>query len=318
MIHKNTVFILGAGASKPFEFPTGAELKNQILQIDVERGKKVARLSNTHSDYNPIWKYIFSKLDESKVEKFFLDLGRSGKGSVDAFIEHRPEFTDIGKLFISYQLIRYENEKILFGKGGDWYQYLYDKLNTSFEDFPNNNVSFITFNYDRSLEHAFLTWLMSDYNVDKRTAAQALSSIDIIHLHGMIGVLPAISIQNSREYDQLTSELSLDIASKNIKIIHENISDSDENFIKAKELISNAELICFLGFGYGEKNLARLDFPHILKRPQQVLATTYGLKKGEIINIQSFFSGSLREETIDRTGRLDCLNYLRTHINYFN
>ena len=35
-------------------------------------------------------------------------------------------------------------------RGGDWYEYLSGKLNSSFEEFGENKLSIITFNYDRS------------------------------------------------------------------------------------------------------------------------------------------------------------------------
>lgn len=35
MITENTIFILGAGASKPYGFPTGAELREQICKLKI-------------------------------------------------------------------------------------------------------------------------------------------------------------------------------------------------------------------------------------------------------------------------------------------
>jgi len=49
----------------------------------------------------------------------------------------------------------YEDEEKLFQndplRGGGWYEYLFGKLKATFEEFGQNKLSVITFNYDRSL-----------------------------------------------------------------------------------------------------------------------------------------------------------------------
>jgi len=72
------------------------------------------------ANYSPTWKYIFDTFGERKVESFLYTLSRSGRNSVDSFIENRPELTEVGKLLISYQLIQYENEELLYSDGGNW------------------------------------------------------------------------------------------------------------------------------------------------------------------------------------------------------
>jgi hypothetical protein len=80
MIKKPTTLILGAGASAPFGFPTGYELLlNKVLLLD-----------NTS---NP----VFESFPQVHVEAFKNALSKSGKKSVDSFLEHRPEFVPIGK-----------------------------------------------------------------------------------------------------------------------------------------------------------------------------------------------------------------------------
>jgi hypothetical protein len=51
MITKKTVLVLGAGASTHLGFPTGTELKDQILNYDAEKIKQ-----SVNSD--PIWGYV--------------------------------------------------------------------------------------------------------------------------------------------------------------------------------------------------------------------------------------------------------------------
>ena len=153
MIPKPTTLIIGAGASTPFGFPTGYTLLQKALVWgDVGNGKT-----------NPtIFKWL--GIDQQKLDSFRVALSRSGKKSVDSFLEHRPEFLDVGKAVIALELIQCEREHELFKRDGkSWYEYLFNELNTVFDDFDQNKLSILTFNYDRSLEHYLLTALQHSY-----------------------------------------------------------------------------------------------------------------------------------------------------------
>jgi len=99
------------------------------------------------------------------IEDFRNSLERSGRSSVDAFLEHRTEFLEVGKAAIAALLLPCEKEESLFDLNRDsrWYEYLFQKLNAGFEDFANNRIAFITFNYDRSLEFYLFTALKHAY-----------------------------------------------------------------------------------------------------------------------------------------------------------
>jgi hypothetical protein len=57
------------------------------------------------------------------------------------------------------------------------------------DEFARNPVIFITFNYDRYLEHRMIRGLVARYNVLPHEAWTALAS-KIIHVHGSLGDLP--------------------------------------------------------------------------------------------------------------------------------
>ena len=142
MIAQQTVLILGAGASHPYCFPTAAMLKTQICQEFRNENAEPSGVLGDSSGHSP---GEFVKLENA--------LARSGQQSVDAFLEHRTEFIEVGKLAIAYCLIPFETAHNLFqddsncgGRGGDWYQYLFGRLNAPFEEFSQNKLSVITFN----------------------------------------------------------------------------------------------------------------------------------------------------------------------------
>jgi hypothetical protein len=150
VITKPTVLVLGAGASKPFGFPAGREL----LEIIVK-----AILSPPFGSFE-IRAGVGGRLlgcgfREQDLKDFAIRLQSSQRNSVDAFLEHQPEFVEMGKAAIVSALVPYEqvNQPLMIG---DWYRYLFNEMNTSFEDFDKNKLSVITYNYDRSLEYFFL------------------------------------------------------------------------------------------------------------------------------------------------------------------
>ena len=100
MITKQTVLILGAGASVPYGFPTGRSLLLQITDELAPEGDSGLR-------------QILLPFSDEHTSEFQAELLASNQPSVDAFIENRPSFTDIGKAAIAKKLIDCENEYTL-------------------------------------------------------------------------------------------------------------------------------------------------------------------------------------------------------------
>lgn len=303
MITKKTVLVLGAGASQPYGYPTGNGLMDQVKNYNVEEILK-------NRDRGPIWGYIIEKFSEKQCLEFYRTITRSGKYSVDAFLEHRYEFVDLGKAIMSYILISFEREDSLFNAEKNWYKYFYNKLNAKFDELTMNNVSVITFNYDRSLEYYLLTAIKNDYGKTEEEAAEVLKSIPIIHLYGNLGDLPSLSKQkeNAREYSQKQTPNIIEICIKNIKIIHEGV-EGDPQFSQAHELLSEAEVVCFLGFGYDKTNLERLKVGEIFsKGNKRIYGSSYGFTPNECMHISNRVKGNIE---IDFEGANDALGFLR-------
>jgi hypothetical protein len=113
-----------------------------------------------------------------------------------------------------------------------------------------------------------------------KEASEQLEQIPIIHLHGMLGLLPHIR-GTGRDYSAGLNPDVIRIAADGIKIVHE--VQPDKEFQQAKQLIDDAQDIVFLGFGYLETNIERLqalpsDSP---EEPRQWFGSAYGLGEGE-------------------------------------
>lgn len=255
MIEKKTTLILGAGASMHLGYPSGLELVKHIIDMTLMAGSKGRHFRGNLSNLG---------VKDSFIKDFGTSLRRSGRNSIDEFLQYRNEYKEIGKLAIAASLLRYENIDSLFvdSEEGNWYRYLYSLLNSSFEEFDKNQISIITFNYDRSLEFFLFLALINSYGKSEPEVASKLNNIKIIHIHGQLGELPWVnsaqgipySVNSSYDTDELVKR------AKNIKIIHDKDVDSDPQLKEAHEEIKSSEKVLFLGFGYDPINMTRLGF----------------------------------------------------------
>ncbi len=281
MITRPTVLILGAGASIPYKFPSGPDLFLKVCDS----------LEAVDSD---MFKFLHEEMEFGGdcIKDFVACLRTSGRSSVDAFLETREDFMEIGKLAIAACLVPHEDAGILFAtaiQAKNWYKHLFEQMSPSHEEgsmgnavekFADNNISFITFNYDRSLEHFLHASMKSSYRLSESQAGNIVNQIPIIHLHGALGYLPwSANDKPKRPYDPGLKSGYVDIAAKGIKVISESI-DEDPEFIAAHKLIQEAKVIIFVGFGYNRMNLKRLNLDDAAEAT--LYGTSYGLEKREI------------------------------------
>ena len=194
---------------------------------------------------------------------------------------------DIGKAVIAATLIPFENDYVFNYSDDNWLRYAYDKLNIGFDEFSENQLSFITFNYDRVVEWFLVTALSNSYGKPKDACVDVLKSIPIIHLHGRLGYLPweTSRIESTRDFNNAVHRDTLRVSVNEIKIIHEDISDGrDKDFQRARELLNDAKKIYFLGFGFHRTNVDRLGISTLADAGKS-LATGYGLTGRERTDI---------------------------------
>ncbi|KKM23054.1 hypothetical protein LCGC14_1619050 [marine sediment metagenome] len=270
MIETPTVLILGAGASIDFGYPPGKLLYKSI----------VGELGNPRCKFCQFLRE--ARFSDDEMRQFGESLRYSGLDSVDAFLEHRAEFTKIGKAAIAEVLIRKEATRDLFGDplNGNWYKYLFQRLDTSFDQFGNNKLGVVTFNYDRSLEQFLCVALQNRHGKGERDCAEQLSRIPIVHVHGVLGGLPwQQNLPYRREYAPEATTRDKRQSADMLKIIHEG-TDEDAAFREARELLAGATHIYFLGFGYNPTNIRRLQL-HGLPGGHTIRGSTRGLTEDE-------------------------------------
>jgi hypothetical protein len=319
MIKAETVLVLGAGASAPFGFPTGQGLKDQICNDTLS-------LSNATSVS------VLNKLgfDTNEMTRFRTALLNSGRPSVDAFLEYRGDFIDIGKIAIATALLPYERTCGLFEdwslkrtkpnhfKESNWYDLLFGVLadGVPFDELDKNKLSIITFNYDRSIEQYLFTCLKNSYNKTDQDCAEKLRKMNVIHVHGSLGPLNwqlrPVGL-SSVPYDSGIEPNIVKLAAENIKIIHESIADTPE-FLQARKLMLRAAQVFFLGFGYHPANLKRLGIGTLEMKHRKVMGTSYGLSYERKKNIGWLFPGLI--ERINTLVPKDVYTFLHDYVSF--
>ncbi len=124
MIDIPVVLVLGAGASSPYGFPVGDELVHEALYPFGEiQGSLAADLSA-------------GGVDPKDIDAFRAALEASLVPSIDAFLETRTEYEQLGKRVIAYLLMHREDPKKLFRLERDpaqvetWYGTLFRLMHT--------------------------------------------------------------------------------------------------------------------------------------------------------------------------------------------
>ena len=229
---------------------------------------------------------------EEEIADFRKELKFSVSPSIDTFLEPRKKDERyLGKLAIANALIPCENDELLF-YSTSWYSILFNQINSSFENFDKNKISFITFNYDRSLEYFLFTTLKNRYQKTEAECAAKLKNIPIVHLYGKLALLPWEKINSTdytREYNPKITPHFLRKSSISLKIIYDEVDIlNDNDFKKARLLLRGARKIYFLGFGYHTDNLGRLKIKLLASSTTGFTSTTSAPTSSRIMEGTSF------------------------------
>lgn len=304
MFKSKTVFIVGAGASCEAGLPSGEALKTEIAnRLDIRFGdygntlksgdigiiealREASRLEGTGGDIN---RYLPDCWRISEVVP-------TASISIDNFIDaHRgnKSIELCGKLGIVKSILDAERVSKLAGtaddperfslKGlaGSWYLSLLQMLTEGVarDDINSlsNNVSIITFNYDRCIERFLVQGVADYYAVEVQVAQDVVKSIPIHHPYGSLGPLPWQSQHGYTQFGSKRADL-LNVASK-IKTFTEGMDD-DEELVAMQSLIADADTIVFLGFAFHPLNMELLT-SHRNASATRIFATSLGLSKSD-------------------------------------
>ncbi len=288
MIRVPTVYIIGAGASVPFQFPDGRKMRLEARKLSVDQLVEQSLAMHKH-----------------QVEPLFRALRNALDGSIDSLLETRPDLARHGKCLIARMLLNAERgaEQRHHLDDEDWLGPLYTAMRTgTLSEFAKNQVTFVTYNYDRLLEHRFVGALAASFGEKERNCAEVFQKMGagkgVIHLHGQLGVLPAFAAPNAASIgfggDPSASSIQdeeVKDAAQYVRIVHEP-DPNDQPFADAREALCEAERVVFLGFGYGQTNMERLQLAKCVRPGPKLYGTAMGFTPLELSQyVQPHFHG---------------------------
>jgi hypothetical protein len=214
MFKRQTLFVIGAGASKELNMPVGAELAKAIHStVNLKRGEWGANLSSADMAFVEELMYAYRKQQrEWPTASRLIHDGILLTHSIDEFLEIHQEndlVKVIGKAAIAKCILEAERNSNLFHKpqpqrtGLDllklentWHVRFMRRLaqDVTLQNVGQifDNVSFIVFNYDRCLEYFLLHALQNVYGISEEDAYSILDDLTIIHPFGDIGPLTQV------------------------------------------------------------------------------------------------------------------------------
>jgi hypothetical protein len=288
----------------PYGFPSGATLVDEIIESLTNVDAEVERLFEPDFDRPHRWAFAQALMGSQRT-------------SIDTFLEGNKGFTEIGKLAISYCLFGYERREAVLRCTHlqQWYKYFFNTflLKSSPENFAENKLLVITFNYDRSFEFALVNAIKDSYGMSEQDAQQTMASgLRMLHLHGDLGALfesdggPG----EQRDFTPALTPESVGIAQRRIRVVHDDSPVTLASYNAANEALQKYEIACFLGFSYNEVSLQRLR-PGLVEarhgdKPTILWGTTFGLVRNDFLRIERGLGRGL-----SWTSRDHCLEFLQ-------
>ncbi len=337
MFKEETVFILGAGASWHYGYPTGEDLVKMVI----EKAENLEGLIDRKKDIlgcQSCWPKIFhSKIPSPQKpeaaglnERF--DALQSTKEDchtlakalsyvkpivIDNFLGQNPKLATIGKFLVAWVMLDCERrfyvsdkrhnfnrrkvkenspEKSVQDAAGsldiskykdDWCRFLIHRLSQKPAQLLSNKVTFVTFNYDASLERTLYQGLshIEAFQNEKVNIMDFFTPDRFLHMYGRLHdefaekevTLESIGSPPNDKRDTATYEYwkslfnSIYECSERIFTIEDcqekggDKNKCEEVKTAAQEKIKNAKFVYILGYGFDERNSERLGLSHALR-----------------------------------------------------
>jgi hypothetical protein len=161
MLKHRTVLVLGAGASIPYGFPSGVAMLREAKQLTREAIR--SHIPNVlHADQEPL---LLEALADTQEE------------SLDSMLETQPAHIQAaGKRLIAREILTADSN-MRGPPTRDWFSYLFSRMTegitgqgaAGLEKFFNrNSIAFVTYNYDRLVEHKLMAGLRARYGAEEK------------------------------------------------------------------------------------------------------------------------------------------------------
>lgn len=279
-----TTFIIGAGASKEVNLPTGDELKSKIAELLDIRFDFNRLISGDYTIEQALRIYTSEQTEEDKTINPYLREAWHIRNSlplaisIDNFVDSQrgnDKLAVCAKMGIIVSILKAERESKLFfnqynGESSidlsriqdTWYRPLFQMLteNCALSDLLERlkSVSFIVFNYDRCVEHFLFHAIRDYYRISDTDASELTKQIEIFHPYGSIGELPFSSKTNAISFGQEIRARDLVDAISRIRTFTEGMNDESANLSALGDCVHTCSKVVFLGYAYHKLNMKLL------------------------------------------------------------
>jgi hypothetical protein len=293
--NRRHLLVLGAGASQPYGFPTGAGLRNDLVKGHVPGACSSDEI-----------------IEQTWMTHFRRELRESPETSIDDFIAFRPDYTRVARAEVARIIIGYEYraaDQIAPPVAGDelWYCRLARKICRDLsKDHGQTNVDVITFNYDRSLERRLFVAIKATLHCENEKAYELLAKVNISHVHGSVGSIDARNADRFVPFG--VSPSSPDVvgyASRAAGQIHftanEHVKGGELNARHGSLIeFSRYKSIAVLGFGFIESNVQKLGLDRVkefVRAGNEFRCSAYGFSENSMRRIAQKLSIDFEESS---------------------
>lgn len=341
MFKKKTLFVVGAGASFEFGLPLGQTLKD-IISGKLSYGGNDLWGGSISDPLIMRQLRTLQTVEQSDSRQRYIEAASAiSRGlplaiSIDNFIDaHRGNFDveKCGKIAIFHSILEAEkSSKLYFGDVSNerninvseikdsWLVSLFQMATegVSKETLKSSlqNLSFISFNYDRCIAHFFEVALRVYYGLGRSEASEIVSGIQIFHPYGSLGPLLSGSVERL-DFGADVEAVESHRLYQRIKTFTEQVTSEEARLINDE--LSATEQLVFLGFGYHRQNLRLLEFGPITHRIK-VFGTAYGVSQPNTEVIKNEIKELLRRAEMPRTiedpiirNDMDCSQLLQSY-----
>jgi hypothetical protein len=303
MYARNTVFVLGAGASVHYGYPTGEQLIGAIEKKARELRNWCEQSRQHHSLETLAWESERDGANGNRAheieerwtrranicEAFAKRLRVARPLVVDYFLGLNSDLHDLGRLLIAWVILECETRPPTHDAPHlDWLRFVRHQLTDGCgksSDLIGNKVSFLTFNYDVSLELTLNNGLSANSHFDRSDVDDFFKAGRITHVYGRVRDpvdarrIDFETLKRMRSIDHAAREAIDEVyrLSKGIRVIDPNDKGADERALEfARNQVANAAIVYILGFGFDKNNIVRIGLDGVTRNGRKrVLMTNF-------------------------------------------
>jgi hypothetical protein len=273
-------YVIGAGASAEISMPIGTDLKKQISALLSNERDELRRLGLEQAAQFGIEaiEIYYERVRTGEMTKYQLSDAMTKMvraldydTSIDNFLynhQNNEAYQIFGKTAIFSTILKAEKASILWTDVNNrdytpilentWYLSLFQQLirQATVKTFINrlNDIQFITFNYDRSLEFYLYHSIKRSYEVTPEKATEIMNNLQIYHPYGQVGFLPYQQGSLTFDYGAFQQYAENNLA-QCIKTYTEGTDIKSKDYKKAMFNLYDAEKVIFLGFAFHQQNI---------------------------------------------------------------